>query len=188
MVYGGLGSTEHCVQLWVLTIIGCNECTWYILWSDGQIFLYEFLSHTVVSFIDTVHADLSISTSTPTPCYGDVVTLVCHHPEVAGNPGRYFTTTPIWRENGVGITPSTGIYLHDDTSEDLINTTLTITITVDHFRNKSFNYSCILALAENGIPTGEVETSGEITVDPVGEWVLHTNVYTCTVITLNTCH
>ena len=118
----------------------------------------------------TGDVDLSISTSTPTPCYGDVVTLVCHHPEVASNPGRYFTTTPIWRENGVVITPSTGIY-QDDTSEDLTYTTLTINITVDHFRNKSFNYSCLLVLAENGQPTGEVEMSGEVTVDPVGEWV-----------------
>ena len=32
VVYSGLGSTEHCVQLCVLTIIGCNECTWYMLW------------------------------------------------------------------------------------------------------------------------------------------------------------
>ena len=99
--------------------------------------------------------------------------LVCHHPEVASNPGRYFSTGPLWREDGVGITPSTSIYLHDDTSEDLKNTILTINITVDHFRNKSFNYSCLLVLAENGLPTGEVETSGGVTVDPVGEWVLH---------------
>ena len=52
-----------------------------------------------------------------------------------------------------------------------MNTTLNISITVDHFRNKSFNYSCLLVLAENGLPTGEVETSGEVTIDPVGEWV-----------------
>ena len=121
--------------------------------------------------LHTGDADPTISTTTPTPCYGDVVTLVCHHPEVASNPGRYFSSGPTWRENGVGITPSTGIYLQDDTSEDLTRTTFTINITVDHFRNKSFNYSCELALAENGLPTGEVETSGEVIVDPVGEWV-----------------
>ena len=121
--------------------------------------------------LHTGDADLSISTSTPTPCYGDVVTLVCHHPEVASNPRRYFTITPLWRENGVGITPSTGVYLQADTSEDLTRTILTINITVDHFRNKSFNYSCEVALAENGLPTGEVETSEEVTVDPVGEYV-----------------
>ena len=100
------------------------------------------------------------------------MTLVCHHPEVASNRGRYFTSTPIWRENGVGITPSTGIYLQTDTSEDLTHTTLTINITVDHFRNKSFNYSCLLVLAENGLPSGEAEISEKVTVDPVGEWVL----------------
>ena len=117
-------------------------------------------------------ADLSISTSTPTPCYGDVVTLVCHHPEVVSNRRRYFTSVPSWRENGVGITPYyTDVYLQADTSEDLTHTTLTINITVDHFRNKSFNYSCLLVLAENGLPSA-VETSGEVTVDPVGEWVL----------------
>ena len=99
------------------------------------------------------------------------MTLVCHHPEVASNPGKYLSNGPLWRESGVGITPSTGIYLQDDTSEDLTHTTLTINITVDHFRNKSFNYSCFLVLAENGLPTGEIETSGVITVDPVGEWV-----------------
>ena len=121
--------------------------------------------------LHTGDADLSISTSTPTPCYGDVVTLVCHHPEVVSNPGRYFSRPTAWEENGVGITPSTGIYLRDDTSEDLTHTTLTINITVDHFRNKSFNYSCLLVLAENGLLTGEVETSENVTVDPVGEYV-----------------
>ena len=123
----------------------------------------------------TGHADLSISTSTPTPCYGDVVTLVCHHPEVASNPGKYFTITPAWRENGTNIAPSTaaGIYLQTDTSKDHTRTTLTINITVDHFRNGLFNYSCLLALAENGLPTGEVETSPEVTIDPVGEWAVH---------------
>ena len=121
--------------------------------------------------LHTGDADLSISTSTPTPCYGDVVTLVCHHPEVASNHRRYFISGPLWRENGVWVTPSTGVYLQEDTSEDLTYATLNITITVDHFRNKSFNYSCVLALAENGLPTGEVETSEEVTVDPVGEYV-----------------
>ena len=94
------------------------------------------------------------------------MTLVCHHPELASNPGRYLFTVPAWRENGVGIRPSTGIYLQDDTSEDLTRTTLPINITVDHFRNKSFNYSCFLVLA---VPMGELETSGMVTVDPVGE-------------------
>ena len=123
-----------------------------------------------VLLLHTGDVDLSISTSTPTPCYGDVVTLVCHHPEVASNPGRYFSTVPSWRENGAVIIPSTGIY-QDDTSEDHTRTTLTINITVDHFRNTSFSYSCLLITAENGLPTGEVESSGEVTVDPVGEWV-----------------
>ena len=118
--------------------------------------------------LHTGDADLSISTSTPTPCYGDLVTLVCHHPELASNPGRYFTSTPHWRENGVGITPSTGIYSTADTSEDLTHTTLNITITVDHFRNMSFNYSCLLVLTENGLPSGS-QTSQEVTVDPAGE-------------------
>ena len=123
-----------------------------------------------VLLLHTGDADPSISTSTPTPCYGDVVTLVCHHPEVASNPGRYFSSRPWWRENGVGITPSTGVYLQEDTSEDLTHTTLTINITMDHFRNKSFNYSCLLVLAENGQPSGSLK-SQEVTVDPVGEWV-----------------
>ena len=73
----------------------------------------------------------------------------------------------------MGIRPSTGIYSTADTSEDLMNTTLTISITVDHFRNKSYNYSCELVLTENGLPTGEVEPSDNVTVDPVGEWAVH---------------
>ena len=123
----------------------------------------------------TVHADPTISTSTPTPCYGDVVTLVCHHPEVASNPGRYLATGPLWRENGTGITKSSGTVFHDtNTANDHKSSTLTINITVDHFRNKSFNYSCVLVLAENGLPTGEVEPSeNEVTIDPVGEWAVH---------------
>ena len=56
------------------------------------------------------------------------------------------------------------------TSPDSTSTTLTINITVDHFRNKSFYYSCLLVLAgQNGLPTGEVETSGNVTIDPIGE-------------------
>ena len=122
--------------------------------------------------LHTGDADPSISTSTPTPCYGDVVTLVCHHPELASNPGKYFSTGPSWREDGVGIRPSTGVYLQTDTSVDLTSTTLTINITVDHFRNKSFNYSCLLVLAENGQPSGsQTRLNLEVTVDPVGEWM-----------------
>ena len=96
--------------------------------------------------------------------------LVCHHPELASSPGKYFSSDPDWRENRVKITPSTGIYLQDDTSEDLTRTTLTINITVDHFRNKSFNYSCLLVLAVKGQPSGS-QSSDEVTVDPVGELV-----------------
>ena len=133
-------------------------------------FVQHCCEHSVL-LLHTGDTDPSISTSTTTPCYGDVVTLVCHHPELASNPGRYFSQPTAWEENGVGITPSTGVYLQTDTSVDLTRTTLTINITMDHFRNKSFNYSCLLILAENGRPTGEVETSLEVTVDPIGEWM-----------------
>ena len=102
------------------------------------------------------------------------MTLVCHHPELASNPGRYFSTGPQWRENDVGIILAAGTPFTAETAADHTHTTLTINITVDHFRNKSFNYSCLLALAENGQPSG-VETSGQITVDPVGEWVVYMN-------------
>ena len=42
---------------------------------NGQIFLDEFyFLHTcLVSFTDTGHTQLTISMSTPTPCYGGVV-------------------------------------------------------------------------------------------------------------------
>ena len=100
------------------------------------------------------------------------MTLVCHHREVASNPGRYLTAGAVYRENRVGITPSTGVYSTDVTSEDLTRSALNISITVDHFRNKSFNYSCLLVLAENGLPSGS-QTSEEVTVDPVGERAVH---------------
>ena len=117
-------------------------------------------------------AQLTISTSSSsTPCYGDVVTLVCHHPELATIPGRYLTSTPTWREDGVGITPSVGTMFTAETAQDLMSTTLTINITVDHFRNKSFDYSCLLVLA--GASAGQnLETSQNVTIDPIGEWVL----------------
>ena len=99
------------------------------------------------------------------------MTLVCHHPDLTSNPGRYFTTVPLWRENGVGIIPSVGTMFEANTAVEPTHTNLTITITVDHFRNKSFDYSCLLVLAENGLPTGEVETSENVTVDPIGELV-----------------
>ena len=124
---------------------------------------------------------LNISTSSSTPCYGDVVTLVCHHPEVANNMGRYFSLTPTWIQNGAPITPSDGTMFEANTSPDSTSTTLTINITVDHFRDKLFHYSCLLVLAgANGLPTGEVETSRNVTIDPIGEWVFTSNgTFTC---------
>ena len=53
--------------------------------------------------------------------------------------------------------------------QDLMSTTLTINITEDHFRNRSFYYSCYLVLA--GASAGQLETSGNVTVDPISEWV-----------------
>ena len=102
------------------------------------------------------------------------MTLVCRHPEVASNPGRYFSTGPEWRENNGRVSAIDGtIYTEDPVS--VTQTFLNINITVDHFRNKSFKYSCEVVLAdENGLPTGEVEPSGEVTVDPVGELLVHT--------------
>ena len=124
----------------------------------------------LVSFTDAVHAHPTISTSTPTPCYGDVVTLVCHHPEMASNPRRYFIATPVWKEDDRVISILDGTIYTTETVADLTRSFLTINTTVDHFRNKSFKYSCELLLAgKKGRPTGEVETSGEVTVDPVGE-------------------
>ena len=99
---------------------------------------------------------------------------MCHHPEVVSNPGRYFTLTPTWRENGTSITIADGTIYTTETVADLTQTFLNISITVNHYRKKSLNYSCVLVLAENGLPTGEVETSGEVTVDPVGELLVHT--------------
>ena len=100
----------------------------------------------------------------------DVVTLVCHHPDLASNPGKYFIATPIWKEDDRVISIVDGAIYIDETVVDLTRSFLTINITVDHFRNKSFKYSCELLLAgEKGRPSGEVETSGEVTVDPVGE-------------------
>ena len=105
------------------------------------------------------------------------MTLVCHHPELATSPGKYHTSTPQWWENGERIKSFVGTVFTADTSPDKTSTNLTIDITVDHFRNKSFYFSCLLVLAgPNNLPTGEVETSGNLTIDPIGEckvWTLH---------------
>jgi hypothetical protein len=92
---------------------------------------------------------------------------VCHHPELATNPGRYLTSTPTWREDGVRITPSDGTMFEANTSPDGSSTTLTINITADHFRNKLFYYSCFLVLA--GASAGQLETSQNVTVDPIAQ-------------------
>ena len=63
--------------------------------------LLFFFLFSILQYTD--HSDLSISTSTPTPCYGDVVKLVCHHPEVVSNPGGYFDSRPTWREKGAAV-------------------------------------------------------------------------------------
>ena len=98
------------------------------------------------------------------------MTLVCHHPEVVSNRSRYFSPIPTWTEDGVVIIIADGTIYTTETVADLTCTLLIINITVDHFRDKSFEYSCELILAdENGRPTSEVETSGVVTVDPVGE-------------------
>ena len=98
------------------------------------------------------------------------MTLVCHHPELATNHmhGKYRTSIPQWRENGSSITPTVASVYTAITAQDLMSTALTINITVDHFGNKSLGYSCFLVLDENGKP-GELDSSQEVTVDPVGE-------------------
>ena len=93
------------------------------------------------------------------------MTLVCHHPEVASNRERYYGTDPEWRENDGVIDVADGTIYTEKTIANHTRTILNITITVDHFRNKSFNYSCELQLAENR----RLITSGNVTVDPVGE-------------------
>ena len=93
------------------------------------------------------------------------MTLVCHHPELATNRSKYFTTVPEWRENGEKIPPLS----NTETSEDLTYTTHTIKITTDHFKGRSLNYACFLILDKSGLP-GNIESSENITVDPVGEW------------------
>ena len=98
------------------------------------------------------------------------MTLVCHHPELATNTEtqKYFSTAISWREDGVVITPSNGIYSQVDTAEDLMSSTLSITITGDHFRNKSFGYSCSLVLVDETGEASGSEKSADITVDPIG--------------------
>ena len=130
----------------------------------------EKLNFVLNFFPAAGHANPTISTPTPTPCYGDVVTLVCHHPELASNFDKYFDTEPGWRENNTKITSTTGIYIHEDTSEDRTHTNLTVNITVKHFKNKSFNYLCLLVLADEDGEASGSEKSGVVTVDPIGKY------------------
>ena len=72
----------------------------------------------------------------------------------------------------MGITPAIGSVFDANTAAEPTHTTLTINITLNYFRNKSFNYYCLLVLAgPDGQPDG-METSGEVNVNPVGEWLL----------------
>ena len=124
--------------------------------------------YVLYSYAVDAELTITITTSSSTPCYGDVVTLVCHHPELATNPVKYHTSVPQWRENGSSITPTVASIFTAVTAQNLMSTALTINITVNHFRNKSLNYSCFLVLDENGNPGG-LDSSQEVTVDPVGE-------------------
>ena len=95
---------------------------------------------------------------------------MCHHPELATDPEKYITAIPQWRENGEKIALFIPSVFTAETAVDLTHTTLTISVTMDYFKSKSFNYSCLLVLAgENELHTGGVESSEEVTVDPVGE-------------------
>ena len=94
---------------------------------------------------------------------------MCRHPDLASNRGRYLDNRPTWRKNGKSIDTADGTIYSAETAADLILSFLNITIAADYFRNEPFNFSCELILAENGLPTGEVETSENITVGPVGE-------------------
>ena len=66
----------------------------------------------------------------------------------------------------MGITPAVGSLYTANTSPDKTRTTLTINITVDHFRNKLFNYTCFFILSNSD----EVESKAVI-IDPIGECV-----------------
>ena len=146
-------------------IFYCTYSYYIVVLIQMQIYL------TMFHLICTGDAELNISaTTSSTPCYGDVVTLVCHHPELGTNHmhGKYRTSIPQWRENGSSITPTVASVFTAITAQDLMSTALTINITVDHFGNKSLGYSCFLVLDENGKPGG-LDSSQEVTVDPVGE-------------------
>jgi hypothetical protein len=59
-----------------------------------------------------------------------------------------------------------------------MSTTLTINITADHFRNKSFGYSCFLVLA--GASAGQLETSPNVFIDPIEPLVPKIAFINCT--------
>ena len=97
------------------------------------------------------------------------MTLVCHHPEVVTDLEKYLTSAPTWRENSVLITVADDTIYSTETVANKSLTFLRVNITLDHFRNKSFYYSCYLVLA--GASAGQLETSGNVTIDPIGERV-----------------
>ena len=98
------------------------------------------------------------------------MTLVCHHPELVNNTGRYFDTRPSWTENGRVVLIIDGAIYSAETLVNLSLSFLRINITMGHFRNQVFNYSCEFVLADvNGRPTSSVGASRIIIVDPVGE-------------------
>ena len=114
------------------------------------------------------------------------MTLVCHHPELASNRSKYFTTTPTWRENRTVVDVLDGT-IYTAYPVDLTQTFLKLNITVGHFRNRFFKYSCVLTLADEDGDASGSEESEEITVDPVGEWVLCVCTYSCVLPTSSFC-
>ena len=101
--------------------------------------------------------------STATPCYGDTVTLVCDHPELATNPSQYKWLLAFWFKNGVHFNPGERSDIYT-TSRNNQHTNLTINIAIGYFGGKAFNYSCVLDQND-----GTLIMSENIAIVPLGE-------------------
>ena len=103
-----------------------------------------------------------LSTTNPTPCYNDIVDLICHYPDLTERVNgqlRYTVATASWRENGK-------IFVIEDVfSLGTINQTasrLRVRIDPATFTGDPVSFTCYLPLNGGG------EDSADTVVDPQG--------------------
>ena len=104
-----------------------------------------------------------LSSTNPTPCFGDTVDLVCSYPDVMERVNgtlRYAANTASYRMNGLLIFSDEDVF-----DQSILNKTasrLRVRIVPTNFTTEPVNFTCFLLLH------GEGEDSASTVVDPQG--------------------